>query len=72
MSRGKQPKLSASQRNHLGELHDAGTPLPAAKAAGGVQNPRPKSTSHQLRPATPSLCGKWTGSASISMKAGVQ
>jgi hypothetical protein len=25
MSRGKQPKLSASQRKHLLELHDAGT-----------------------------------------------
>jgi transposase len=25
MRRGKQPKLSASQRNHLLELHDAGT-----------------------------------------------
>jgi Helix-turn-helix domain of resolvase len=24
MSRGKQPKLSASQRSHLLELHDAG------------------------------------------------
>jgi IS30 family transposase len=25
MSRGTQPKLSASQRKHLRELHDAGT-----------------------------------------------
>ncbi|HKA10013.1 MAG TPA: hypothetical protein VKI99_06035 [Candidatus Dormibacteraeota bacterium] len=25
MSRGKQPKLPASQRKHLLELHDAGT-----------------------------------------------